>query len=68
MGICQELYDRKVNALDFAISTITIHDKLKLSETEMNRLRFRELNVHGIPIEVLARANLFQNDMYLNPV
>lgn len=61
MGICEQLYDRPVDPMEFVVGLFKFHDKEKLKETEMNRLRFRELSVHGIPIEVLARANLFAN-------
>jgi len=66
MGICEQIHDHIPDPLDFVIGVYRFHDKVKLSEDEINRLRFHEIAVHGIPIEVLARANLFQNDMALN--
>ena len=61
MGLCEQIYDHEVNGIDFVVDLYHIHGRYKLSEQELNRLRFREMAVHGIPIEVLARGNLFQN-------
>ena len=35
--------------------------KYPLTEKQMRDLQHKEMCVHGIPVEVLARANLFVN-------
>ena len=65
MGICEQIHDQKIDPVEFAIELILIHGKKKISEKELDRLRIMEPTVRGIPIEILARGNLFQNDPIL---
>lgn len=38
-------------------------DKFLLTEQQMHLLQQKEMCVHGIPVEILARVNLFVNGL-----
>jgi hypothetical protein len=58
MGICKEIYDKRIDDLDFVMD-LNKHGRYEFSETELNRLKWKEMVVHGIPLEVLCRAGMF---------
>ena len=58
MGICKDIHDKKPDNLEFVMD-LGLHGRYEFSETELNRLKWKEMVVHGIPIEVLCRAGMF---------
>lgn len=63
MGICKQLHDERIDGFEFIYNLCVYHDRCKLSEQEIERLRFKELVVKGIPIETMCRATMFQNSV-----
>ena len=58
MGICKEIYDNRIDDLEFVMD-LSKHGRYIFSEREMNRLKWKECVVDGIPIGVMLRADIF---------
>lgn len=61
MGICNRIHDEKIDGFEFVYNLCIFHDKFKLSAQEIERLRFKELVVKGVPIETMRRATMLRD-------
>ena len=58
MGICKEIYDKRIDDLDFVMD-LDKHGRYRFSERELNRIKWKESAVDGIPLGIMLRAGMF---------